>query len=169
KIEGTSEKTETVEQAFPESLQNAKVNLTDVSFSYEAGAKKAIDQLNLTILPGEKLGVLGKSGTGKSTLLKLIAGVLEPDHGEVKVNEIDMKDDYLAEAVSVLNQKPHLFNTSILNNIKIARPEATKKKVNDVIKQTQLNELINQFANGLNTNVEEMENRLSVDKKQRSK
>src|SRR5699024_2135634 len=43
KIEGTSEKTETVEQAFPESLQNAKVNLTDVSFSYEAGAKKAID------------------------------------------------------------------------------------------------------------------------------
>src|SRR5690625_1591070 len=104
KIEGTSEKTETVEQAFPESLQNAKVNLTDVSFSYEAGAKKAIDQLNLTILPGEKLGVLGKSGTGKSTLLKLIAGVLEPDHGEVKVNGIDMKDDYLAEAVSVLNQ-----------------------------------------------------------------
>src|SRR5688500_16969057 len=54
KIEGTSEKTETVEQAFPESLQNAKVNLTDVSFSYEAGAKKAIDQLNLTILPGER-------------------------------------------------------------------------------------------------------------------
>src|SRR5699024_3141227 len=84
KIEGTSEKTETVEQAFPESLQNAKVNLTDVSFSYEAGAKKAIDQLNLTILPGEKLGILGKSGTGKSTLLKLIAGVLEPDQGQVK-------------------------------------------------------------------------------------
>src|SRR5690625_5897174 len=80
KIEGTSEKTETVEQAFPESLQNAKVNLTDVSFSYEAGAKKAIDQLNLTILPGEKLGVLGKSGTGKSTLLKLIAGVRSEEH-----------------------------------------------------------------------------------------
>src|SRR5699024_9034509 len=83
---------------------------------------------NLTILPGEKLGILGKSGTGKSTLLKLIAGVLEPDQGQVKVNGIDMKADYLAEAVSVLNQKPHLFNTSILNNIKIARPEATKKE-----------------------------------------
>lgn len=167
KIEGTSEKTETVEQAFPESLQNAKVNLTDVSFSYEAGAKKAIDQLNLTILPGEKLGILGKSGTGKSTLLKLIAGVLEPDQGQVKVNGIDMKDDYLAEAVSVLNQKPHLFNTSILNNIKIARPEATKKEVNDVIEQAQLNELINQLPNGLNTNVEEMGNRFSGGERQR--
>src|SRR5699024_11088613 len=86
KIEGTSEKTETVEQAFPESLQNDKVNLTDVSFSYEAGAKKAIDQLNLTILPGEKLGVFGKSGTVKSTLLKLIESVLVTDNGEVKIN-----------------------------------------------------------------------------------
>src|SRR5699024_3736222 len=116
---------------------------------------KAIDQLNLTILPGEKLGILGKSGTGKSTLLKLIAGVLEPDQGQVKVNGIDMKDDYLAEAVSVLNHKPHLFNTSILNDIKIARPEATK------------NELINQLPNGLNTNVEEMGNRFSGGERQR--
>src|SRR5699024_12465679 len=99
KIEGTSEKTETFEQAFPESLQNAKVNLTDVSFSYEAGAKKAIDQLNLTILPGEKLGILGKSGTGKSTLLKLIEGVLEPDQGQVKVNVVEMKDNYYVNAV----------------------------------------------------------------------
>src|SRR5699024_11554729 len=107
-------------------------------------------------LTGKKIGNLGKSGTGKSTLLKLIAGVLEPDQGQVKVNGIDKKDDYLAEAVSVLNQKPHLFNTSILNNIKIARPEATKKEVNDVIEQAQLNELINQLPNGLNTNVEEM-------------
>src|SRR5699024_12828808 len=118
--------------------------------------------LNLTILPGEKLGVLGKSGTGKSTLLKLIAGVLEPDHGEVKVNGIDMKDDYLAEAVSVLNQKPHLFNTSILNNIKIARLEATKKEVKDVIEQAQLNELINQLPNCLNTNIEVMGKKFSV-------
>src|SRR5690625_7119093 len=78
-----------------------------------------------------------------------------------------MKDDYLAEAVSVLNQKPHLFNTSILNNIKIARPEATKKEVNDVIEQAQLNELINQLPNGLNTNVEEMGNRFSGGERQR--
>src|SRR5699024_4576 len=113
KIEGTSEKTETVEQAFPESLQNAKVSLTDVSFSYEAGATKAIDQLNLTILPGEKLGIVGKRGTGKSTLLKLIAGVLEAEQGQVKVNGIDIKTDRLAEAASVLSQQPHLCNTHI--------------------------------------------------------
>src|SRR5690625_6612303 len=130
----------------------------DVSFKYEAEYKKTNNQINLTILPEEKLGVLGKSVTGKSTLLKLIAGVLEPDHGEVKVNGIDMKDDYLAEAVSVLNQKPHLFNTSILNNIKIARPEATKKEVNDVIEQAQLNEIINKLQHGLNTKNKKMRN-----------
>src|SRR5690625_6668476 len=96
-----------------------------------------------------------------------MAGVLEPDQGQVKVNGVEMKDDYLAEAVSVLNQKPHLFNTSILNNIKIARPEATKKEVNDVIEQAQLNELINQLPNGLNTNDEEMGNRFSGGERQR--
>src|SRR5690625_5459241 len=78
-----------------------------------------------------------------------------------------MKYYYLAEAVSVLNQKPHLFNTSILNNIKIARPEATKKELNDVIEQAQLNELINQLPNGLNTNVEEMGKRFSGGERQR--
>src|SRR5699024_5081304 len=60
-----------------------------------------------------------------------------------------------------------LFNTSILNNIKIARPEATKKEVNDVIEQAQLNELINQLPNVLNTNVEEMGNRFSGGERQR--
>src|SRR5699024_3046259 len=62
---------------------------------------------------------------------------------------------------------PHLFNTSILNNIKIARPEATKREVYDVIEQAQLNELINQLPNGLNTNVEEMGNRFSGGERQR--
>src|SRR5699024_4681809 len=74
---------------------------------------------------------------------------------------------YLAEAVSVLNQKPHLFNTSILNNIKIARPNASEKEVNDVIQQAQLNQLIESLPEGLQTNVEEMGHRFSGGKRQR--
>ncbi len=166
-IEGTSQIVEAGKENFPSSLENAEVNLTNVSFGYEVNEKSAINQLDLTVLPGEKLGVLGKSGTGKSTLLKLIAGVIEPDKGEVKINGEKMTSDYLAEAVSVLNQKPHLFNTSILNNIKIARPDATEKEVNDVIQQAQLNDLIEKLPEGLKTNVEEMGHRFSGGERQR--
>lgn len=166
-IEGTSRSVVTERAHFPVSLKNAEVTLTDVSFGYEKNDKRAINQLNLTILPGEKLGVLGKSGTGKSTLIKLIGGVLEPDEGEVRINSVKMTSDYLAEAVSVLNQKPHLFNTSILNNIKIARPNATEKEVSDVIQQAQLNQLIESLPEGLQTNVEEMGHRFSGGERQR--
>lgn len=166
-IEGTSFSVETERENFPGSLKNAEVVLTDVSFGYEKTGKQAINHLDLTVLPGEKLGVLGKSGTGKSTLLKLIAGVLEPDSGQVKVNGIKMTSDYLAEAVSVLNQKPHLFNTSILNNIKIARPDATENDINKVIEQAQLNDLIESLPDGLQTKVEEMGQRFSGGERQR--
>src|SRR5699024_6203289 len=103
---------------FPKELKNTEVILKDVSFSYENENNKAINQLNLVVAPGEKLAILGKSGIGKSTLLKLISGVLKPNTGVVQISGLEMSADYLSEAVAVLNQKPHLFNTSILNNIK---------------------------------------------------
>src|SRR5699024_4454975 len=128
---------------------------------------KAINQLDLTVLQGEKLAILGKSGTGKSTLLKLIAGVLQPNSGEVKIGDINMSSDYLSEAVSVLNQKPHLFNTTILNNIKIARPTATNEEVKEVIERAQLTHLINDLPDGIHTHVEEMGQRFSGGERQR--
>ena len=166
-IEGTSKILGAERMHFTGNLENAEVVLSDVSYSYDSTESKAVNHLNLTVSPGENLAILGKSGTGKSTLLKLIAGVLKPDTGEVKINGVKMESDYLAEAISVLNQKPHLFNTSILNNIKIARPEATEKEVNNVIEQAQLNELIWSLPEGLNTHVEEMGHRFSGGERQR--
>src|SRR5699024_7166470 len=99
--------------------------LRNVSYQYPGHSTKAIDNLSLTITPGKKIAVLGKSGTGKSTLLKLMAGVLEPDEGKVSVNKTQMSSELLSKAVSVLNQKPHLFDTSIKNNIRMGRPRAS--------------------------------------------
>lgn len=166
-IEGTSKIIDEERMNFTGNLKNAEVVLRDVSYSYETTESKAVNHLNLTVSPGEKLAILGKSGTGKSTLLKLIAGVIKPDTGEVKINGVKMESDYLAEAVAVLNQKPHLFNTSILNNIKIARPEATEAEINSVIEQAQLNELIGSLPEGLHTHVEEMGQRFSGGERQR--
>ena len=166
-IEGTSKISEIAKRDYKGNIRQADVVLNNVTYRYDSSSDKAINQLNLTVLQGEKLAILGKSGTGKSTLLKLIAGVLEPNSGEVKIGDINMSSDYLSEAVSVLNQKPHIFNTSILNNIKIARPTATDEEVKEVIERAQLTHLINDLPDGIHTHVEEMGQRFSGGERQR--
>lgn len=143
------------------------IHLKDLSFTYPGNDHKAIDHLSLTIPRGEKLAILGKSGTGKSTLLKLISGVLKPDQGSVLLNETEMSMDYLSEAISVLNQKAHLFNTSLYNNIKIGRPSATKEEVDEVIEKAQLTELVAELPEGVHTQMEEFGKRFSGGEKQR--
>lgn len=149
------------------SLEKIDIALKNVSFKYSKNQSKAIDDLNLIIPSGEKLAILGKSGTGKSTLLKLIAGVLQPDIGEVTVNDKGMDADLLSFVVAVLNQKPHLFNTSIYNNIKMAKSDATDAEINQVIKLAQLDELIASLPKGIHTQVEEMGQRFSGGERQR--
>ncbi|HLR51365.1 MAG TPA: thiol reductant ABC exporter subunit CydC [Candidatus Avamphibacillus sp.] len=141
--------------------------LRNVSYQYPGHSTKAIDNLSLTITPGKKIAVLGKSGTGKSTLLKLMAGVLEPDEGKVSVNKTQMSSELLSKAVSVLNQKPHLFDTSIKNNIRMGRPRASDEELFKVIERAQLTNLISSLPEGLATQMEEMGGRFSGGERQR--
>ncbi len=143
------------------------IHLENVSFTYPGNENKALDQLSLTIPAGEKLAILGKSGTGKSTLLKLIAGVLQPDQGRVLLDDKEMSIDYLSDAVSVLNQKAHLFNTSLYNNIKIGRPSATKEEVDEVIEKAQLTKLVAELPEGVHTQMDEFGKRFSGGEQQR--
>lgn len=147
--------------------QDTTIVLDHVSYQYPDTKKKIIDSLSLTIAPGKRIAILGKSGTGKSTLLKLLAGVLEPTHGKITIGGHPMQSGLLSQAVSVLNQKPHLFNTTIENNIRIGNPHASDKDIQDVIEQAQLTELIDSLPNGLQTSVEELGNRFSGGERQR--
>src|SRR5699024_7618610 len=142
------------------------MELKNVSYQYPGNSTKAIDNLSLTITPGKKIAVLGKSGTGKSTLLKLMAGVLKPDEGKVSVNKTQMSSELLSKAVSVLNQKPHLFDTSIKNNIRMGRPSASDEELFKVIERAQLTNLISSLPVGLATQMEEMEWRFSGGERQ---
>lgn len=143
------------------------MTLKDVSYRYPGQTTKTIDHLSLKLSPGKKTAILGKSGTGKSTLLKLMAGVLEPETGHVLVNQHDMKSELLSQTVAVLNQKPHLFDTTIKNNIRMGRPHASEEDIRDVIERAQLTDLIASLPEGLDTSMEEMGNRFSGGERQR--
>lgn len=138
-----------------------------VSYRYATSEKKTINDLSLTIQPGKKLAILGKSGTGKSTLLKLLAGVIQPDSGKVLLDDVAVHREMLANYISVLNQKPHLFHTTIANNIRIGKNDATDEEIKEVLKVTQILDMIESLPKGIHTQMEEMGKRFSGGERQR--
>lgn len=153
-----------------ESWMNAEsvhIDIDHISYTYPNSSRQVIDGLSLSIRPGEKIAILGRSGTGKSTLLKLLAGAIKPDHGSVTVNGQIMHSGLLSQAVSVLNQKPHLFSTSIANNIRIGRPDATDEEVMEAADRAQLTPLIHSLPDGIQTHMREMGHRFSGGERQR--
>lgn len=154
-------------QAERHPYKQATLKLHQVSYRYRDRHDKTIENFSLHIPAGEKIAILGKSGTGKSTLLKLMSGVIEPDEGEIIVNGTTMHSQYLSEAVSVLNQKPHLFNTTIGNNIRIGKPKATDEELWRVAEQAQIASLIRTLPQGMDTPMEEMGQRFSGGERQR--
>lgn len=148
-------------------LESPTLTLEKVSYRYEQAEENTIDQLSLFIQSGKKLAILGKSGTGKSTLLKLISGVVQPDKGTILLDQTPMEQAYVSKAVSVLNQKAHLFHTTIANNIRIGKPDATEEEIISVLEQAQIMGMIKQLPNGIYTQMEEMGKRFSGGERQR--
>lgn len=147
--------------------QQPIVSMEGMTYRYEENETATIHQLSLTIETGQKVAILGKSGTGKSTLLKLLAGLITPDEGEILIDDVPMNQAYLGKAVTVLNQKPHLFHTTIANNIRIGNPEATDEEIIDVLKQAQIYQEIEKQPQGIHTQMDEMGKRFSGGERQR--
>lgn len=143
------------------------IHIKNIRYQYEENSRNVIDNLSLTIEPGKKIAILGKSGTGKSTLLKMLAGLIEPNEGKIYLDNFEMNRDYLANAVSVLNQKPHLFHTTIANNIRIGKANASEEEIIDVLKKAQIMELVEQLPKGIHTQMDEMGKRFSGGERQR--
>lgn len=145
----------------------AHIKVNNIRYQYPNSPNDVIDNLSLSIQAGKKIAILGRSGTGKSTLLKLLAGTLEPTAGSITLNGEKMHSGLLSQAVSVLNQKPHLFSTTISNNIRISRPNASDEDVKQAAKRAQLSSLIASLPEGMNTHMREMGHRFSGGERQR--
>lgn len=143
------------------------ISVDDVSFQYHPSSPYVLRNVSLSIKKGEKIAILGKSGTGKSTLLKLFAGILRPTEGNIQIGESPADRALLGNELSVLNQKPHLFDTTIANNVRIGKRNATDEEVIDVLERVQMMELIRSLPDGIDTQMEEMGNRFSGGERQR--
>lgn len=142
------------------------IRANQVSFQYDSSTK-VLNGVDFLAKPGEKIALLGKSGTGKSTFLKLLTGMIQPTSGQITLNGKLVRQSDVGKYVSVLNQKAHLFNTSILNNLKISRPDATEKEVRQALKDAQILDLIDRLPEGIHTQMREMGARFSGGEKQR--
>lgn len=147
----------------------SSLQVADLDFQYAEANRQIFDHLNLTLTAGEKLALLGPSGTGKSTLLKLILGDLEPTHGSIQLNDVPVSrlQNERAKLFGVLDQQPYLFNTSIMNNVRMGNPDATDAQVKAALKSVELAPLIEGLPEGYDTVVEEGGARFSGGERQR--
>lgn len=143
--------------------------IEDVCFSYEQDQKQILENVTLRIPKGKKIAILGKSGAGKSTLGKLIRGDLKPQQGRVLLNNVStyQLQDTVANWIGVINQNPYLFNTTVLNNVRLGNINATDEEVIAALYQVGLGEMLAALPDGFNTIVEEAGGRFSGGERQR--
>ena len=158
-------------------LENKEGNVIDienVTFAYENG-KNVLDDISLSIKKGEKVAILGRSGVGKSTLVKLLTGTYTDYTGSISVLGKVPTEKMLGTKISLLNQKPYLFDMTIRENLKLAlldkKEEVTDDEINSKIEESleksQLTRLISELPEGINTNVFETGSRFSGGERQR--
>ncbi|WP_050180345.1 thiol reductant ABC exporter subunit CydC [Domibacillus robiginosus] len=137
----------------------------DVSFSYSE-TEPVLKHFQFSVPAGEKVAVLGPSGAGKSTIMQLAEGLISPQDGTVLVNG-NKPDEYISREIAVLNQQPYLFNTTVMNNIRLGSPQATDEEVIEAAKRVHMHEYIESLPNGYGTVMQETGARFSGGERQR--
>lgn len=141
----------------------------NASFGYKS-YKPVLDGVNLDVKPGEMIGLVGASGTGKSTMINLIMHLYEVDNGELLIDGINVKDIKLENyhsQIGVVLQETFLFTGTILNNIRFAKPDATYEEVIRAAKMANAHEFICRTPDGYNTYLSERGFNLSGGERQR--
>ena len=147
---------------------NGDVKADNVTFSYEE--ELILKDVDMEFKKGQITGILGKSGSGKSTLLKLIMRFWETDKGQISIDDRDVNDintEDLRDMQSYVTQETWLFNDTIGNNIKIAKPYASLEEVKKAAKKANIADFIENLPNGYDTNIGELGDSLSGGEKQR--
>ncbi|KAK4937585.1 ATP-binding cassette-type vacuolar membrane transporter Hmt1 [Elasticomyces elasticus] len=141
----------------------------NVSFSYDK-RRNALDRLSFRCPPGTTTALVGESGGGKSTVMRLMYRYYNPDSGRIKIDDKDVQDitiDSLRKYIGVVPQDCNMFNESIMYNLKYANQNATDEDVFNACKAASIHERILEFSDGYNTKVGERGVRLSGGERQR--
>ena len=149
-------------------IQNIKFN--NVSFTYPNTDVEVLKNLNFEIKKGDKIGIFGPSGIGKSTLFRLLLRFYDPNSGTISFNHIDLKDlsfNEIYQRIGMLEQETYLFDDTIFNNIAIAKEGASLDEVKKAAEKAGIASLIDTLPEGYNTEMGQMALRLSGGEKQR--
>jgi ATP-binding cassette subfamily C protein CydC len=144
--------------------QTLRFEFHKVDFRYRPDAAPALRDVSLTLAPGRKLAVVGATGSGKSTLAGLLARFRDPDSGELLLNGAPLSrfsGETLRARIALLTQQTHLFNTSIRDNLLLARPDAGQEALEKVCRAALIHDFISAQPDGYDTVTGETGVRLS--------
>ena len=142
------------ESTAPQQPKDASVTFKNVSFSYAGAEEKALDNISFEIPEGKTVALVGASGSGKSTAAKLIPRFYDANKGQVLVGGVDVKEmdkEALMKQIAFVFQSTKLFKDTLLENIRAARPEASREEVLLAAKAAQCDEIIDCLPEGLDT------------------
>ena len=146
------------------------IEFESVSFSYPGHTQIVHDCLNFKISKGERVGVVGSSGCGKSSIVKLLLRFHDPVEGSISIGGKDLRNisfDKLRSEISVVNQDTFLFHGTIEDNIRMGRPEASEIEISDAAKNANIHEFVKTLPKGYQTIIGEKGIKLSGGQRQR--
>ena len=162
---------------FPEEVGSGKaefsfknvIAVTNMSFSYIPG-QPVLKNINIEFKKGEHIAIVGKTGCGKTTLIKLLMGLYNIEAGSITIDGIDINDikrESIYRNIGITMQDNFLFNMSIRDNLLLTNPKASDEEMTDACKKANIYDFINRLPNGLDTEIGERGVKLSGGQKQR--
>jgi ATP-binding cassette, subfamily C, bacterial CydCD len=164
KIEGLSAISEQTQ------IKNYDLRITDLSFAYPNTTTPALERVTFNVKPGTSLAIVGPSGAGKSTLVSLLLRFWEYDSGEIRLGGESLHDlnpDQVRARCAVVSQNSYFFNTSIRENLRLARPKLSQEEMESAARAAQIHEFIAALPKGYDTFIGEQGLRLSGGERQR--
>ena len=151
-------------------LPTATLSIKNVTFTYPGAEDPALNKVSLKVEPGESVALVGPSGSGKSSVIGIIAGFLDPDTGEIKINNESLKQWTLAKRrrqISLVGQQVNLFDATVAENIRFGWPDATDDEVREAADQANALKFIESLPDGFDTQIGSFGNRISGGQRQR--
>ncbi len=144
------------EPSHPRIPEGNMVELKDVSFTYSGSERPALSHVSFTVQPGQTAALVGPSGGGKTTAASLIPRFWDADEGEVKiggVNTNQIESHILMERIAFVFQNSRLLKASILENVRAARPDATREQVTEALMAAQCGDILDKLPDGIDTQI----------------
>jgi ATP-binding cassette, subfamily C, bacterial CydC len=150
--------------------QSSNIELSNISFAYPDQSTPALQDISFTVPDGKSIAIVGPSGAGKSTIANLLFRFWEYKSGEIRLGGESLKSlnqDEIRKRYAVVSQNSYFFNTSIRENLRVARPSLTQKDMEFAARSAQIHEFVANLPKGYDTFIGEHGTRLSGGERQR--